>query len=253
MSKSVGPELIAAEAEAERIAGKETPRRRGAVLRRALIFVVVVALAFILLHLTPLRDVVEDLQHLRAFIDGFGVRGEFAFAVLTALLMALGTPRLLFYGLAGLLFGFWEGLAAALAGSLLGALVMFRAARWGGRSWVRRRFGEHRLFGRIASVRPTVMAVIMIRQLPLSNVFINVGLALSRVSSRTFLLGTFIGYLPQGVVACLVGSGFASGLAWEGMVQLLLACVFVVALGVWALLRRAAQKRANDPLDNTEG
>lgn len=244
MSSPLARELADAEAEAGRLAALTPPPPRGAALRRVSVFVMLVCAALALLHFTPLREIADDLHDLREFIDSFGVRGEFTFAVLTAAMMAIGTPRLVFYGVGGLLFGFWEGLAAALAGSLVGSLLMFRVARWGGRAWVRARYGEHRLFGRIAAVKPTVMAVAMIRQLPLSNVFINVGLALSRVSSRTFTFGTLLGFLPQGVIACLVGSGFADGLAWEGVAQLVLACVLGIALGVWALRWRAARARA---------
>ncbi len=247
MNPRLARELADAEQAAAELEEEKRPADRLRGVLRLLVLVGVVVGVLAMLHYTPLREIADDLQDLRDFIDSFGVRGEFTFAALTAVLMAVGSPRLIFYGLGGLLFGFWEGLAAALAGSLFGSVVMFRIARWGGRRWVRERFGEHRLFARIAKVRPTVMAVAMVRQLPLSNVLINVGLALSRVRSRAFALGTLIGFLPQGVIACLIGSGFADGLAWEGVAQIVVACCLLLALGIWALRRRAAGRACSGP------
>lgn len=209
---------------------------------RLMILVLMVFGVLAILHLTPIGQLTGSVQSLRSFINSFGVRGELTFALLTALMMAIGAPRLIFYGFGGLLFGFWDGLLAALVGSLFGSLVMFRIARWGGRKWVRQRFGEHRLFGRLAHVRPTVMAVVAIRQLPLSNVLINVGLALSRVRGRIFALGTLIGFLPQGIIASLIGGGLAEGLAWQGTLQLILACCLAIGLGIWAVRRRGRRR-----------
>jgi uncharacterized membrane protein YdjX (TVP38/TMEM64 family) len=90
------------------------------------------------------------------------------------------------------------------------------------------------------------MAVIMVRQLPISNVFINVGLALSRVRSQAFVLGTLIGFLPQGVIACLIGSGLADGDALQGVAQIVMAIVLAIVIGVWAYLRQAARRGGPD-------
>lgn len=225
-----------------------TRARRQALLRLTVLIALVCGF-LALLHLTPIGELTGSIQSVRKFIDSFGVRGELTFALLTALLMAIGAPRLIFYGFGGLLFGFRDGLLAALVGSLIGSLVMFRIARWGGRKWVRQRFGEHRLFGRLARVRPTVMAVVIIRQLPLSNVLINVGLGLSRVRGRIFALGTLLGFLPQGIVASLIGGGLADGLAWQGVLQLVLACCLAVALGVWAVRRGRSINEEKGPYE----
>jgi len=119
-------------------------------------------------------------------------------------LVALGLPRLMFYVLGGLAFGFWQGLVLAQLGALAGSYITFCAVRSGGRGWLKERFGNHRLVGKAFRVRSSVKAVVLIRQLPLSSVMINSGLALSKVRARVFVLGTFIGYLPQGVIAALM-------------------------------------------------
>ncbi|MCU0808165.1 MAG: VTT domain-containing protein [Candidatus Contendobacter sp.] len=197
------------------------------------------AVVALLIHVP--MDWAKALATLRGFLGGFGLGAEWVFAMLTALFVAMGAPRLAFYAIGGVLFGFVGGLAWALAGSLLGSWLMFRVVRWGGRRWVRRRFAEHRLLRNIVDKRPDAMGVVMARQLPLSNVFINTGLALSRVSSRDYLLGSLLGFLPQGAVASLIGSGAGKSLTQEGMqgwLQLAAGVTLAVVLSVWAYRRR---------------
>jgi uncharacterized membrane protein YdjX (TVP38/TMEM64 family) len=117
---------------------------------------------------------------------------------------------------------------------------VFRIARWGGRDWLRRRFGGHRAFARIVGTRPTALSVALVRCLPVSNLIINLALAMSRVRGRAFVAGTLLGFLPQGVVAALVGAGIADEVAWEGAVQLAAAALIVLVLFVVAVRRRRA-------------
>ena len=94
-------------------------------------------------------------------------------------------------------------------------------------------------------VRPTVLSVALVRTLPLSNAIINIGLAMSRVTSPIFLSGTLIGFMPQGVVAALVGSGIADETVSGGVLNLALAMVLVslVAIWSWRRSRSAVGKR----------
>ena len=147
----------------------------------------------------------------------------------------VGVPRLLFCALAGFAFGFWQGLLWSTLGSLLGSFVAFRAARWGGREWLTERFGKNRFFGRIVHAKPTIASVVLIRMLPVSNGIINLGLALSKVRNRAFVFGSIIGFLPQGVVAVIVGSGVAQDVPWAGAVQLGVAAVLLAGIWVWTL------------------
>jgi hypothetical protein len=75
----------------------------------------------------------------------------------------------------------------------------------------------------------------MTRQLPISGLVLNVGLGLSPVTSGSFLLGSFLGFLPLGVVVTLVGSGVVEDHAWESVAQLLTAALVVLFSGSgWA-------------------
>lgn len=205
-------------------------------LRRLFLLLAIAAGAFCLLYFTPLGELAHDVRKLRAFLAGDDWWAEFAYALIVIVLVALGAPRLVFYVVGGLAFGFWQGLLLAQAGAVVGSWLTFCAVRHGGRGWLQQRFGSHRFVGKAFRVRSSVKAVVMIRQLPLTSVMINGGLALSQVSARVFLVGTFIGYLPQGIIAVLIGSGVVGEHAMEGIGKLVAAGV-VLGGGAFMLWR----------------
>jgi uncharacterized membrane protein YdjX (TVP38/TMEM64 family) len=209
-------------------------------LRRLLLLLGAAAAAFILLYFTPVGAVVRDIHSLRTFLAGDDFWAELAYTGIVVALVALGAPRLIFYVLGGLAFGFWQGLVLAQVGAVIGSWLTFCAVRSGGRGWLRQRFGSHRFVGKAFRVRSSVKAVVMIRQLPLTSVMINGGLALSQVSARVFLVGTFLGYLPQGVIAALIGSGVVDEKAMEGLGKLVAAGI-VLSVGAFLLWRRRKQ------------
>ncbi|MEO8409405.1 MAG: hypothetical protein ABI478_02455, partial [Propionivibrio sp.] len=99
--------------------------------------------------------------------------------------------------------------------------------------WLTHRFGKRRFFRKIVDAQPTVASVALMRMLPVSNVIINAALAVSRVDNRAFLLGSFVGFLPQGVVAVIVGSGVAADVPWAGALQIGVAGVLLLSVYLW--------------------
>lgn len=229
------------EAEADPKVVEEVGRAAARGSRKLLILLGIALLLFALLHFTALGERVRDWPAMQQLMAAGDAEAALWFVVVTVALMAVGTPRLLFYVLGGFAFGFWAGLGLSLVGSLIASFLVFRAARWGGRDWLRKRFGHRPLFARIVGVRPTALSVALVRCLPVSNVVINVALALSRVRNRAFVWGTLVGFLPQGVVAVLLGSGLADDVPLDGAIQLIAAGVIALLFLVWSLWRRRGQ------------
>lgn len=204
-------------------------------IRRLLALFVLGACAVFLLHATPLRALLGDVQELRLLLEGDDWWAEFMYLCGVVCLVALGAPRLIFYVVGGIAFDFWEGLILAQVGTVVGSFITFQVVRWGGKEWVLRRYGERRLFRRTFLKPASVEAVALIRQLPITGVVINIGLALGHVTVPRFLLGSFIGFLPQGVIATLVGSGLADDQFIQGLGQILVAALIAlaVALLIW--------------------
>jgi uncharacterized membrane protein YdjX (TVP38/TMEM64 family)/phosphohistidine phosphatase SixA len=198
--------------------------------RKALTLLVVGGLLFAMLHFTSLGRQVRDWDTLAAVFRPGGLHAELYFFLISALLIMAGVPRLLFCALGGFAFGFWEGLLCSQLGSLAGSFIAFRAARWGGRDWLSGYFGNKRFFARIVQARPTVVSVALIRMLPVANAVINFGLALGHVGNRVFLLGSFVGFLPQGIIATVVGSGLGQDVPSAGALQIGLAGILLFAI-----------------------
>ncbi len=206
--------------------------------RKLLTLIGVGAALLLLIHATPFGEQVRNWDSLSQLFKAGGLKAELYFVLISSFLIMVGTPRLLFCGLAGFAFGFWEGLFWSLCSSLIGSFAAFRAARWGGKAWLTERFGQRRFFGRIVHAKPTVGSVVLMRMLPVSNGIINIGLALSHVSNRAFLLGSLLGFLPQGVVAVIIGSGMAEDVPWAGAAQIGFAGVLLLGIFFWSSRQR---------------
>ncbi len=210
--------------------------------RKLLSLLAIGAVLLLLIHTTPFGQHVRNWDTLVDLFVADNTQAHVYFVLISSLLIMAGTPRLLFYTLGGFVFGFWEGLLLSLISSLIGSFIAFKAARWGGRAWLTQRFGKQRLFRRIVNAKPTVTSVLLMRMLPVSNAIINAGLSLSHVSNRVFLLGSLIGFLPQGVVAVMIGSGLDEDIAWSGMAPISITCGIVLVIFFWTSRQRRKQR-----------
>jgi len=207
-------------------------------LRKLFILLAIGAGLLLVIHATPFGEHVRSWDSLAELFKADAANARVYFVAISTLLIMAGTPRLLFCTLGGFAFGFWEGLLWSTCSSLIGSFLTFRAARWGGRAWLAERFGRRRFFARIVHAQPTVASVALIRMLPVSNVIINVGLALGEVGNRAFVFGSLLGFLPQGVVAVIIGSGMAADLPWAGAAQIAVAGVLLLGIFLWSLRQR---------------
>jgi len=213
-------------------------------IRKLLILAAVAVAAMVLLNTTPLKQYMENYQALKAALNEAGYAAPLIFCVVSTVLMAFGAPRLPFYGMAGAVFGFVEGMLWAQLASLVGAYGTFLAARWAGGDWVTRRLRDVSPWLHELLHKPSINSVILLRNIPIAAVATNLLLGASGISTRNFLLGTFIGYLPEGAIVCLIGSGLGKGTSQAALMQLTAAGVLLIIASLWgwkALQRRKAE------------
>ena len=206
--------------------------------RKLLTLLAIGAALLLVIHTTTFGEQIRNWDSLAGLFKAGGIKAEIYFVLISTFLITVGTPRLLLHALGGFAFGFWEGLLWSLCSSLIGSFLAFRASRWGGREWLIKHFGKRRFFGRIVHARPTIASVVLIRMLPVSNAITNIGLALSHVSNRAFILGSLLGFLPQGIVAVIIGSGMAEDVPWAGAAQIGLAGMLLLAIFFWTSKNR---------------
>jgi uncharacterized membrane protein YdjX (TVP38/TMEM64 family) len=204
--------------------------------RRFLFLTLALAAVLLIAHATPLRDYVSDVQRWKAAVRGHGALGALVFFLAGAAFTAAGLPRLLFAGLAGIIFGFARGSLLALGMGLLGSYGTFVFARWAGRAWAQRRLASRPKLREMVQ-HPTVASIVLLRQMPLAALIPNLLLGLTNVRHRVFLLGTFLGYLPNTLAAALVGSSLGKKTLAASMTQIAGAMAVLAAtaavLGWW--------------------
>jgi len=197
-----------------------------------------------LIYLLPYQDLPVWVNRIGELAAELGWYGPVGFGLITALLVAVGVPRLLMTGVAAAMFGIWIGLASTLLGSLLGVYITFALVRWGGREAGLARWPQLRKYT-VPLSRQGILPVLLCRQLPLSSFFINVLLGLTEVRIRDFLLGSLIGFLPAAVPTALIGAGLMQGDLAATLRYVMVGLVLLIGLGVFSrrLLRSAGKKR----------
>jgi uncharacterized membrane protein YdjX (TVP38/TMEM64 family) len=177
-----------------------------------------------------------DVGPARSWLAGAGGAGALAAVAAVALVLLTPVPRSAVSVLLGLVAGFGAGVAIALAGGLLAAVVAFGLSRALGRPAVARLGGPRMAaVDRLLAGRGFV-AVATGRLLPVVPfVVLSYAAGLTAVRFPVYLLGTAVGMLPGTLVQ--VGLGASAGVlgGW-----LLAAAAAVLVAGVVLWHRRTA-------------
>ncbi|NMH66689.1 TVP38/TMEM64 family protein [Shewanella salipaludis] len=125
-----------------------------------------------------------------------------------ALFTAVGGPRQVIAFVFGFALGGPSGALVSTLSTLLGCGISFYLARFTIRKPLQRRFG--RRINRLEAllIEQTWVKVLMVRLLPVgSNLLTNLFAGATHVGATGFLLGSFIGYLPQMLIFSFAGAG----------------------------------------------
>lgn len=176
-------------------------------------------------------------ERLRDAVAATGPLAPIAYVLLKAGTVVLtpisGSPLRL---TAGALFGFWDGWALSVLGTVLGGCANFWIARRFGRAVVLRLLGPSTLarvepmLGRLADWRTLALARVVLA--PLWDA-LSYGVGLTKLRFRTYLAVAFVGDLVPSMVLVglgssvaelgVVGTGLASAKSIEGMLPLIVA------------------------------
>jgi uncharacterized membrane protein YdjX (TVP38/TMEM64 family) len=192
-----------------------------------------VALLIVVLHFTPLKQWLAEAQKLKAHIDDYGWTAHAVFILASIVGIALGLPRLVLCALGGMLFGFVEGLLASQFAGVMGSYGAFLLTRWWApKGWVQRKLAKSEKL-RSLLAHPSIMSIFIARQMPVPGIVPNVLLGVLPTKHRTFLLGTFIGYLPSNIPVALAGSSMGKETLATAIAQV---SISMVALGAFSAL-----------------
>lgn len=207
--------------------------------RKLMALLALVGLVLVGLHFTSASDLLADIDQIKADLRAMGGWAPPIFFVAGTFLTLFGFPRLAVTFAAGILFGSVAGILIALGSTLLGSYLTFCFARRCGADWARRVAERYRKIDFLVS-NQTVATVFLVRQLPITNIILNILLSLTRVGHGRFLLGSLLGFMPSAAVAVLSGSSIGESSTAISFFQFGLAGIIVVlsVSTVWRLRRQ---------------
>ncbi len=148
-----------------------------------------------------------DQDHMRSWIEGFGVWGPVVYMLVYAIAPSLMLPGLPITVVGGVLFGPFWGVVYVAIGATTGATLAFLIARKMGREWVESIIKG----GRLAEIDEAVekkgwKIVAFTRLIPLFPFnFLNYAFGLTRIGILPYFLATLVFMLP-GITAYVVFS-----------------------------------------------
>ncbi len=203
---------------------------------KAGILATLIIVSLVTIYLTPLRDYLrlDSEARWREIIDGLGAWGPLAFILGGAIIIGIGVPRTPYCFLGGALFGWFEGFIWSHIGAVLGSVGCAMVARYLGQEWMAHKFGRRyaRLEKRIQE--NSFIILLLLRVCPVApNPLTNYLFGISTVSWRPFVLATFIGQAPIGILMAMVGDGAASGNHLKTIISLALFVLVTLAFVIY--------------------
>ncbi len=214
--------------------------------RKFIALLLAIGICLVVLHFSPAEELLTNIGVLKEKMRATGAFAPLIFFAASTLLAAIGIPRLGLTLAAGMLFGFKIGLPLALGSTLAGSYSTFCVARWCGQSWAEKVAGKSRRISFLMQ-NQSVSTVFLCRQLPITNVIINLLFSLSSVRHSTFILGSLLGFIPGALVATLSGSSLGKESFNISFFQLGLAAIIVLisVITVWKLKKRWSKEYAS--------
>lgn len=190
-----------------------------------------------------LRWLAPQAETVTLWVDAYmpgGYAGGFFYICSVAVLICVAVPRQLLSFAGGYAFGPFCGAVLATLGVTLGCVLAFGMARYCGRAFVERRYGDKAAaFNRYAVQRPFLLAVLS-RLFPSgNNLVLSLLAGVSRIPAWPFFLGSCLGYIPQNLLFAMIGSGMRVDAGWRIGLSVFLFAVSCV-LGWWLYKRHAS-------------
>ncbi len=177
---------------------------------KPLLLLIIVAGLFVLTRFLPITEWVRDGL---AWVDGLGVWGPVALAVLYIFATVLFVPGVLLTFGAGILFGLVKGGITVSIGSTLGATAAFLVGRYFARGAVAQRIEGNAKFEAIdRAVAKEGWKIVGLTRL--SPVFpfnlLNYAYGVTNVSLRDYFFASWIGMMPGTVLYVYIGTAIGS-------------------------------------------
>ena len=190
-------------------------------------------------ELVGMDSVLPERADMRRWIDAAGALGPVLVVALMVLaVVASPLPSAPIAMVAGAAYGNAVGTVLVVLGAELGALIAFGLARWLGRPFVARHFGENVGTTLLGSQNTLTFLVFASRLMPfVSFDMISYAAGLSTLNLWRFALATFAGIIPASFVLVYLGHEAMTGDARAATWTAILLGGFTAVSVVYAVLR----------------
>jgi uncharacterized membrane protein YdjX (TVP38/TMEM64 family) len=201
----------------KKLAPAETaPRPLKALRRRAIEFVLALAVVlvggFMLSGRVGPGAIASAVDGARALVAAHPVLSALGFSLLYISVTALTVPVVWLLSVAaGALFGPWFGLPIAVASGVAGGTITMLAARYAMRGWAEARFPEALARFDQGVARGGARFLFAARLTPvIPFALVNLGIGLTKMRARTFMLVSAVGYLPLTIAYVSAGASLGA-------------------------------------------
>ena len=192
----------------------------------------------------PLTDFI-DTNAVGDWARSMGFVGMLLFFVVGAFFTAFGLPRQLLAFIGGYTYGVATGVLLGTIAAVTGALITLSVARYLTRPYVQQRFPKHIAAIDNFAAKNLFLKILLIRFLPFgTNLATNLAAGVTDVRVPSFLLASFLGYIPQMLIFALTGHGINVG----SQTQLVVAGVlFTISLIIGAYIYQQERRNSRAP------
>lgn len=190
-------------------------------ITRVVFLMVLFSAMAIYLGRPEIRAHLLDIDRLRYTLQGG--HGGFSrllstvlFTLLCGGIISAGVPRLWVSAAGGIIYGAFMGTILSLMASLLGAAVLYGTGSTFLSGVVERRAGRVLNTWKDRFQKNAFWWVLYGRLFPLSNsTIMSLICGCCKVSFRSFMLGSLLGFIPLAIVFAMYGSGGVTGSLWQ--------------------------------------
>ena len=176
----------------------------------------------------------DSIVKLAAQLNGFGnesfnIANSLTLFIFLAIATSIGLPRQLAAFVAGINLGAFYGVVIATLATTLGCFITYSIAYFFLNAKITAKYPiKSKVLSDFLNEQ-TFLKAIALRLLPLgSNFLANIIAGASQVSTKAFIGGSFIGFIPQMIIFSLAGSGMSIGDSNELIASTLLFIIAVV-------------------------
>lgn len=178
---------------------------------RVVLAAVFIVLVCVVLFSGAFDDVTID--DIVARVQGGGAWGVLGFLLAFAALQPVGVSSHIFTAAAGLIWAPWFAVPIALTGAVMSACVCYFFARFVAYDWVRSRLKGRLLRYEEWLVERGVWGMIVFRLLTYTSQPALFMMGTTRVSFRTMLIGSIVGFIPMVCLGVFLGGELLRSLA----------------------------------------